>query len=72
MTSPARNVTEPYARGAEAALWFAKLAGCRYAVLKERSPSCGPGKIYDGSFTGKLVRGDGLTAALLQETESRR
>jgi uncharacterized protein YbbK (DUF523 family) len=63
------DVTEPYARGAEAALRFAKLTGCRYAVLKERSPSCGSGMVYDGSFTGKLVPGDGLTAALLKEKE---
>lgn len=61
------DVTEPYAHGAEAALQFAKLTGCRCAVLKERSPSCGVGMVYDGSFTGKLVPGDGLTAALLQE-----
>ena len=61
------DVTEPYARGAQAALEFARLTGCRYAVLKERSPSCGVGMVYDGSFTGKLVPGDGLTATLLQE-----
>ena len=61
------DVTEAYTRGAQAALEFAKLTGCRYAVLKERSPSCGVGMVYDGSFTGKLVPGDGLTAALLQE-----
>jgi uncharacterized protein YbbK (DUF523 family) len=36
-------------------------------VLKERSPSCGSGMVYDGSFSGKLVPGDGLTAALLKE-----
>ena len=61
------DVTEPYARGAQAALDFARLTGCRYAVLKERSPSCGEGRIYDGGFSGKLVPGDGMTAALLKE-----
>jgi uncharacterized protein YbbK (DUF523 family) len=61
------DVTEPYARGAQAALDFATLTDCRYAVLKERSPSCGEGQIYDGSFSGKLVPGDGMTAALLKE-----
>ena len=61
------DVTEPYARGAQAALDFARLAGCRCAVLKERSPSCGEGQVYDGSFSGKLVPGDGMTAALLKE-----
>jgi uncharacterized protein YbbK (DUF523 family) len=61
------DVTEPYACGAQAALHFARLTGCRYAVLKERSPSCGEGRIYDGSFSGNLIPGDGMTAALLKE-----
>jgi len=61
------DVTEPYARGAQAALDFARLTDCRYAVLKQRSPSCGEGQIYDGGFSGKLVPGDGMTAALLKE-----
>mgnify|MGYP001662842557 CR=1 FL=1 len=41
-------------------------AGCKAAVLKERSPSCGCGAVYDGTFTGTLTAGDGVTAALLQ------
>ena len=41
--------------------------GCRAAVLKERSPSCGSGEIYDGTFSGRLTPGDGATAALLKE-----
>ncbi len=61
------DVTEPYARGAETALAFARLTDCHAAVLKDRSPSCGEGKVYDGSFSGKLVPGDGLTAKLLKE-----
>jgi uncharacterized protein YbbK (DUF523 family) len=61
------DVTDPYARGAQTALNFARLTGCRYAVLKQRSPSCGVGVVYDGSFSGKLVTGDGLTAALLKK-----
>ena len=61
------DVTEPYSRGALAALEFARLTKCQYAVLKARSPSCGSGLIYDGSFSGRLVPGDGLTAALLKE-----
>ena len=40
--------------------------GCKLAILKERSPSCGCGWIYDGSFTGQLVDGDGVTAELLR------
>ncbi len=61
------DVTEAFSRGAEETLRLARLFGCRGAVLKSNSPSCGCGQIYDGSFTGKLVPGDGVTAALLKE-----
>lgn len=39
---------------------------CELTILKARSPSCGSGKIYDGSFSGKLTADDGVTAALLK------
>ena len=51
----------------EQALHLARLYGCKAAVLKERSPSCGSGNIYDGTFSGCLTPGDGVTAALLKE-----
>lgn len=60
-----RDVTAEYRRGAETALRLAERFGCRKALLKERSPSCGNGKIYDGSFSGRLVSGNGVTAELL-------
>ncbi|MBQ8647642.1 MAG: DUF523 domain-containing protein [Oscillospiraceae bacterium] len=60
------DVTEQYCRGAQAALQLAQLYGCTGAILKEKSPSCGSGLIYDGSFTGRLVPGDGVTAELLK------
>jgi len=60
------DVTEQYERGAEEALKLAHLYRCKYAILKERSPSCGSGKIYDGTFHGHLIRGDGVTAELLK------
>lgn len=60
------DVTAFFTRGAEIALRTARDAGCRYALLKERSPSCGSGLIYDGSFTGTLVPGDGLAAEALR------
>lgn len=56
------DVTENYARGAEATLRLAELSGAKYAILKAKSPSCGKGRIYDGTFTGRLVAGDGVTA----------
>ena len=61
-----RDVTAEYRRGAEEALRLAELYGCRAAVLKERSPSCGCGRIYDGTFTGTLRPGDGVTAEVLK------
>ena len=59
------DVTAAYRRGAEEALRLARLFGCRRAVLKERSPSCGHGVIHNGLFNGGLVEGDGVTAELL-------
>ena len=44
---------------------LAQRFGCTAALLKQRSPSCGKGEIYDGTFTGMLTPGDGVTAALL-------
>ncbi|SKA76473.1 DUF523 domain-containing protein [Desulfobaculum bizertense] len=61
------NVTEYFARGAQEAFRIASLAGCTAAVLKERSPSCGAGVIYDGTFQHIHVPGDGLFAALCRE-----
>ena len=61
------DVTEQYERGARQTLKAAKLYGCKLAILKERSPSCGKGRIYDGTFTGTLTDGNGVTAELLLE-----
>ncbi len=60
------DVTQAFAWGAEQGFKAYRLCGCEAAVLKRRSPSCGKGQIYDGSFTGKLVEGDGVFAALLK------
>ena len=61
------DVTAAYRKGAEEALRLARLFGCRKALLKERSPSCGRRQIYDGSFSGRLIPGDGVTARLLEQ-----
>ena len=60
-----RDVTDAYLRGAQEALKLATLFGCDTAILKARSPSCGAHGIYDGSFTGTVIPGSGVTAALL-------
>ena len=61
------DVTENYARGARAAEQLCGLFGVRVAILKEKSPSCGCGRIYDVSFSGTLTDGDGVTAELLRK-----
>lgn len=60
------DVTAQYERGAACTLTLYRLLGCEAAILKERSPSCGCGQVYDGSFSGTLTSGDGVTAALLK------
>lgn len=62
-----RDVTENYKRGAEGALYLCKTLEIKKAILKERSPSCGDGEIYDGSFTKTMTVGDGVTAELLKK-----
>lgn len=59
--------TAAFERGAEEALRIARITGCRRAILKARSPSCGAGEIYDGTFSGVIVRGDGVLAERLKQ-----
>ena len=66
VTKTGADVSAQFQRGAEQALHLARLYGCKAAVLKERSPSCGSGEVYDGTFSGRLTPGDGVTAALLK------
>lgn len=61
------DVTAQYQRGAEEAARLYALLHCDLAILKSRSPSCGLGKIYDGSFSGTLAPGNGMTARLMLE-----
>lgn len=61
------DVTAAYRRGAEAAVRAARATGAVRAVLKARSPSCGSSQVYDGTFSRRLVDGEGITAATLRE-----
>ena len=61
------NVTTEFKKGAKETLRIAELANCHKAILKQSSPSCGYGKIYDGSHTGRIIEGIGLTAKLLSQ-----
>ena len=67
LTKEGKDVTKEYTHGAELALEIATENGCTIAVLKEKSPSCGCGEIYDGTFSKALTDGDGVTAGLLKK-----
>ena len=62
-----KEVTEAFLKGARLVREAARAEGCRLAILKARSPSCGSGWIYDGSFSGTLIKGDGVAAELLKK-----
>lgn len=64
LTKDGRDVTKEYILGAERALAIAKALKINTAILQSRSPSCGCGVIYDGTFTKHLIDGNGITAEL--------
>lgn len=61
------DVTHNFVKGAEEVLRLAKLLHVEFAVLKSRSPSCGKDSVYDGTFSGRLIPGAGLTCFLLMK-----
>ena len=67
INSEGKDVTAEYMRGAKEALRIAEQFGCTAAVLKAKSPSCGRGAVYDGTFSRTLTNGDGITVTLLQK-----
>ncbi len=60
------DVTELFQKGAQEALKLAELFHCRYAILKSKSPSCGFGSIYDGTFSGAMTHGEGVSAGIFR------
>ena len=66
MMKDGRDVTDNYKRGALEALELCRIYNVKTAILKQRSPSCGKGEIYDGTFTGTLTDGSGILAAALK------
>jgi uncharacterized protein len=61
------DITKHFKNGACQVLKIANLMKVKKVILKEKSPSCGVYKIYDGSFSGKLIDGSGVTTELLKE-----
>ena len=65
------DVTAKYEKGAAEAVLLANTLGCACAVMQDRSPSCGAGVVYDGTFTGTLTPGDGFTVKALRAANVR-
>lgn len=66
VTIDGEDVTDAFERGVAEGVRLAVMAGCTEAILKARSPSCGCGHVYDGTFSGRLVPGDGIFAKALR------
>lgn len=62
-----QDKTSNFIKGAEKTLELCKKHNIKKAILKEKSPSCGTKLIYDGTFTGTLIEGQGITSELLKE-----
>lgn len=60
------DCTHAYRKGAFLALQYARFYGAKMAILKAKSPSCGVGRIYDGTFTKTLIAGDGIFTQMLK------
>lgn len=67
MTKDGVDVSQEYELGAEASILIAEATGAHGAYLMARSPSCGVNEIYDGSFTGNLISGQGVTSKKLAD-----
>jgi uncharacterized protein YbbK (DUF523 family) len=66
-TRDGADVTAAFERGARTAVALAAATGATHAVMKSRSPSCGSGQVYDGTFSRTLVAGEGVAAQALRE-----
>lgn len=67
LSNSGEDVTEEFLLGAKMGLDIALAARCRKAIVKAKSPTCGSGSIYDGTFSGKVIPGDGVFSKLLKE-----
>jgi len=64
-----KDLTENFVKGAQETFYIAQLLNIKMAIFKQYSPSCGCGKIYDGTFTGRIIQGDGITTSFLKRND---
>lgn len=69
ITKSGKDLTKIFKKGAKEVLKIAKIYKIKKAILKQLSPSCGSGKIYNGTFSKKIIKGDGITTALLKKNK---
>lgn len=69
LTKNGEDVTKNFNKGAKETLKIARILRIKEAIFKSKSPSCGLGLVYDGSFSGKLIKGNGITTALLKKNK---
>jgi len=69
ITKSGKDVTKHFEKGAREVLKICEILKIKKAILKQKSPSCGCGKIYDGTFSGRLIKGDGVTTKLLKKNK---
>ncbi len=69
VTKDNEDITDNFVRGANEVLYLAKIFKVKKALLKAKSPSCGVGEIYDGTFTHTAIMGDGFTTRLLKSND---
>lgn len=67
VTEAGKDVTREYVTGANEAVRIAKEHNVICALMKAKSPSCGSSVIYDGTFSGKLIKGEGVATELLRK-----
>ena len=60
------DISDAFIAGAYKTLRLAQRSNVTHVVLKANSPSCGSTYIYDGSFSGSKIQGNGVTSALLK------
>lgn len=67
ISSDGEDRTNEYLLGSQRVLELCKKHGVKKAILKQNSPSCGSSHIYDGTFSGTLIEGEGCLTALLRQ-----